>query len=135
MQERAIRPATAEDFHRLADLAQARGLRVFEAGPNQWFYTSHTDPFALHTVTGFSCDCRGFLHQQRCTHHAALLVHLGWLPEIEAATPTPADCPACSGCGVVVYRTFEERCPACGGSGIKPDHRLAGAPAVQPIAA
>jgi hypothetical protein len=36
---------------------------------------------------------------------------------------------------VVVYRTFEERCPACGGSGIKPDHRLAGAPAIQPIAA
>jgi hypothetical protein len=36
---------------------------------------------------------------------------------------------------VRVYRTFEERCPACGGSGIKPDYRLAGSPAIQPIAA
>jgi hypothetical protein len=141
MQERAIRPATAEDFHRLADLAQARGLRVFEAGPNQWFYTSHTDPFALHTVTGFSCDCRGFLHHQRCTHHAALLAHLGWLPEVEdelsvrTESLTPVDCPACCGCGVVTYRTFEERCTTCGGSGIKPNHHLHDAPALPMVAA
>jgi hypothetical protein len=135
------RPATAADFHRLADLAHARGLRIFEVGSNRWFCTSHTDPFALHVVTGFSCDCQGFLAHGRCSHYAALLAHLGWLPELEEETPasatggTTTDCPDCTGCGVVVYRTFEERCPTCGGTGIKPDRRLAGAPAIQPIAA
>jgi hypothetical protein len=134
------RPATAADFHRLADLAHERGLRVFETGPNQWFCTSHTDPFALHVATGFSCDCRGFLHHQRCSHHAALLAHLGWLPEVEPTAELPQleatgqsaqlDCPTCCGCGVQTYRTFEERCSACGGSGVKPDHRLTGLPAV-----
>jgi hypothetical protein len=141
MQQQRTRPATAEDFHRLADLAQARDLRVFEVGPNQWFCTSQSDPFALHTVTGFSCDCRGFLHHQRCIHHAALLAHLGWLPELEDETPasamgdTPADCPACCGCGVVTYRTFEERCTTCGGSGIRPNHHLHDAPAAPMVAA
>jgi hypothetical protein len=97
MQEQRTRPATAEDFHRLPELAQARGLRVFEAGPHQWFCTSHTDPFALHVVTGLSCDCRGFLHHQRCSHHAALLAHLGWLPELEVESPAPQQCFWCSG--------------------------------------
>src|SRR3954447_3144451 len=82
-----IRPATAADFHRLADLAQARGLRVFELGPNRWFCTSHSNPFSLHVVTGLSCDCAGFCHVGRCTHHAALLAHLGWLPEVEPDLP------------------------------------------------
>jgi hypothetical protein len=132
MQEQRTRPATAEDFHRLAELAQARGLRVFEVGPNQWFCTSRSDPFALHVVTGFSCDCFRPLHHQRCTHHAALLAHLGWLPELEAS---PADCPNCSGCGVIVYRSFQERCPSCGGSGIRPNHHLHDAPAAPMVAA
>jgi hypothetical protein len=138
MQEPRTRPATAADLHRLADLAQARGLRVFEVGSHRWFCTSHSNPFALHVVTGLSCDCRGFLHCGRCTHHSLLLEHLGWLPEVEPDLPyveaSAADCPACCGCGVVTYRTFQERCPACGGSGIKPSHHLHDAPPAPMVA-
>src|SRR4051795_2522205 len=95
------RPATAADFHRLADLAQERGLRVFEASPNHWYCTSASDPFKLHVITGFSCDCQGFVHHQRCTHHALLLDTLGWLPELEDEVLTDSaktsKCPCCSG--------------------------------------
>jgi len=134
MQEPRTRPVRAEDFHRPADLAHERGLRVFEVGANRWFCTSHSDPFALHVVTGFSCDCQGFLHHQRCTHRAALLAHLGWLPELEDEAPAPAHCPDCTGCGVIVYRRFEEPCSHCGGSGVRPDHRLRDVPAVEIVA-
>jgi hypothetical protein len=44
------------------------------------------------------------------------------------------DCPNCTGCGIVTFRTFEERCTSCGGSGIRPDHRLHDAPAVEVVA-
>jgi hypothetical protein len=138
------RPATPEDLWRLADLAHARGLRVFEVGSQRWFCTSHSNPFALHVVTGFSCDCRGFMEHQRCSHHAALLAHLGWLPELEDAAPASATvdtttdcpaCPACCGCGVVTYRTFEERCTTCGGSGVRPNHHLHDVPPAPMVAA
>jgi hypothetical protein len=138
MQERRTRPATAADFHRLADLAQERGLRVFEGGSNQWFCTSHSDPFALHTVTGFSCDCRGFLHHQRCSHHAALLAHLGWLPEAEPEMPSvevsSTDCGDCSGCGLQDFGRYTLPCETCGGSGVRQDRRLQDVPMLQPIA-
>jgi len=138
MQEQWTRPVTAADFHRLADLAHARGLRVFELGSHRWFCTSHSDPFALHTVTGLSCDCRGFQEHQRCTHYALLLDRLGWLPEVEPDMPYVAasavDCRDCSGCGIQTYRTFEERCPKCGGSGIRPNHHLHDVPAVPMVA-
>jgi len=104
-QRTRTKPATAQDFHRLADLAHQRGLRVFEVGPNRWFCTSHSDAFKLHVVTGFSCDCQGFVAHARCSHHAALLAHFGWLPEIPFIARTPADCAACCGCGVVAYRS------------------------------
>jgi hypothetical protein len=159
MLERRTRPATAEDFHRLANLAHARGLRLFRDGP-RWYCSSASQPGEAHYVTGFSCTCPGFIAHQRCTHHALLLERLAWLPEVEGEAPDDsfeslgqengrvhaepplasaangsADCPSCSGCGVVVYRSFEERCPACGGSGIRPDHRLTGTPAVPMVAA
>src|SRR5215218_9942120 len=115
---RQPRPTTAADLHRLAALAHQRGLRLTQESETVWFCSSasqHVDP---HYVTGLSCDCRGFQEHQRCTHHALLLERLGWLPEVEDAAlaapigVTPTDCPHCSGCGVVVYRTFEERCPS-----------------------
>jgi hypothetical protein len=190
------RPATAADFHRLAERAHERGLRLFRDGP-RWYCSSASDAGGCHYVTGFSCDCAGFVAHQRCTHHALLLERLGWLPELEDAAPAPiiipgdyldvrsctpvvitqdgetfravwheddarettataliadmigqgilsltavapeasaVDCAACSGCGVVVYRSFEERCPACGGSGIRPNHHLHDAPVVPLVA-
>jgi hypothetical protein len=134
---RRTRPATAADFHRLADLAQERGLRVFEASPNHWFCTSYTDPFRLHVVTGFSCDCQGFVHHQRCTHHAALLEHLGWLP-----APAMIDCPTCHGGGIIYVRACERvgfpypACSTCQGTGtFSPRDPDGGAPALLPLAA
>src|SRR5215212_2486852 len=130
-QVQRTRPATAADFHRLADLAHERGLQLFRDG-QRWYCSSASDRGGCHYVTGFSCDCPGFIAHQRCTHHALLLERLGWLPEVEE--PAPAGCPDCSGCGVVVYRTFEERCDTCGGSGLKVDRRLQGQPAIRPVA-
>ena len=79
MQEQRHRPATAEDFHRLADLAHERGLRLFRDGP-RWYCSSASNAGGCHYVTGLSCDCPGFIAHQRCTHHALLLERLGWLP-------------------------------------------------------
>ena len=127
MQERRHRLTTAADFHRLADLAHARGLRVFELGSNRWFCTSHSNPFALHTVTAYSCDCQGFLAHGRCSHYAALLAHLGWLPALEPEdAPATAPCVNCSGGGVLYVRACERAgwphppCPECQGAGEVP---------------
>jgi hypothetical protein len=137
MQERRTRPATAADFHRLADAAHDRGLRLFRDGP-RWYCSSASRPGEAHYVTGFSCDCPGFIHNQRCTHHALLLERLGWLPEIEPDLPyvdqQRADCSDCRGCGVRVFHSFEERCDSCGGSGMRPNHHLHDAPATPMVA-
>jgi hypothetical protein len=50
-------------------------------------------------VTGFSCNCPGFISHQRCTHHALLLAYLGWLPEIEDETLATSPCRYCHGQG------------------------------------
>jgi len=145
MQERRTRAATPADFHRLADLAHERGLRLFRDGP-RWFCSSASDAGASHYVTGFSCDCPGFISHQRCTHHALLLERLGWLPELEATWEIPklvatseigklestgespqlepVDCPECCGCGLQDFGRYALPCETCGGSGVKPDRRL-----------
>jgi hypothetical protein len=127
---RAPRPTTPEDVHRLAAVAHTRGLRLTQESETVWFCSSsrqHSDP---HYVTGLSCDCRGFQEHQRCSHHALLLEHLGWLPEVE---PVPVACASCSGGGVVYVRDCERAgwphptCPDCHGSGE--------VPAIMPLAA
>jgi hypothetical protein len=141
------RPATAADFHRLADLAHERGLQLFRDG-QRWYCSSATDRGGCHYVTGFSCDCQGFIAHQRCTHHALLLERLGWLPELEDAAPVlaavartsdaaPQSCFWCCGSGRVPNDHHEryDRCEPCGGSGVRQDRRLAGQPAVHPVAA
>jgi len=120
---RPRRPTTPEDYHRLAALGRDRGLRLFEPAPNRWYCSSASDPFALHVVTGFTCDCAGFAHHGRCSHYALLLSELGWLPDPEPPTIT---CPECSGGGVVYLRACElvgfpyPRCPTCDGAGTWP---------------
>jgi len=91
------RPTTVADYHRLAALGRDRGLRLFEPAPNRWYCSSASDPFALHVVTGWSCDCAGFAHLGRCSHYALLLSALGWLPD--PAPPALAPCGYCSGRG------------------------------------
>jgi hypothetical protein len=140
MQERrSTRPATAADFHRLADLGKERGLRLFRDG-TRWYCSSASQPGACQYVTGFSCDCPGFIAHQRCTHHALLLDYLGWLPELEDEAPAAQRCSACSGAGKVEEWGVSgpigcKPCDSCGGSGVRQDRRLQDAPPVQPAAA
>jgi len=93
---------------RLAAEAARRGVRVYRVG-EAWFSPSRTRPGTSHRVTGFSCSCPGFFRHGRCTHNAALLVRMGWLPigdpdpgppATPAALPVPsAPCPDCHGEG------------------------------------
>jgi len=90
------RPTTPADVARLAALARVRGVEVFlDAGTGRWFATSATDANACHRLTAYSCDCQGFTAWGRCSHHAALLDRLGWLPAVDTA-PT---CRTCHGRG------------------------------------
>jgi len=109
------RPTTPEDLHRLAGLARDRGIRLFqESATGAWFATSATDANACYYVTGYSCTCEGFVYHQRCSHHAALLARLGWLPDIAAVTtaPTPITAAATVPCRACGGRGFD---PACTG--------------------
>lgn len=75
-----------EMLMRLAGTAGKRGIRIYSYEPTGDFYsTSRSKPDSLHRVTRWSCDCAGFKWLGRCTHHAALLEHIGELPP----TPTP----------------------------------------------
>jgi hypothetical protein len=120
---RQPRPATPADLHRLAALAQARGLRLTQEQSTVWFCSSVSSP-ERHYVTGLSCDCRGFMEHQRCTHYALLLDHLGWLPEIEdAPAPVPInagrECLWCFGSGLVPNDDAHQydACAPCDGTG------------------
>jgi hypothetical protein len=136
MQERRTRSATAADFHRLAEVAHQRGLRLFRDG-ERWYCTSASRPGESYFLTGYSCSCRGFVSHQRCTHHALLLERLGWLPEVEDSKPdnlseipqiAAIDCPDCCGCGLVDYGRYNLPCESCGGTGHAPNHHLHDAP-------
>jgi len=121
------RPTTAEDLHRLAGVARDHGIRLFqEVTTGAWFATSATKPDAVYDVTGYSCTCEGFTAWQRCSHHAALLARLGWLPDIAAVPPAPtpitaaasAPCRTCRGRGWVYVEDgdwpAQVPCRACG---------------------
>jgi hypothetical protein len=72
---------------RLAAQARAEGVRIYrDSRDGRHYATSAGHPGVLHYVTGFSCDCLGFILHQQCTHHAALLAALRWIP----VPPTPA---------------------------------------------
>jgi hypothetical protein len=130
---RQPRPTTPADLHRLAALAQARGLRLSQERAGVWFCSSTTSPDP-HYVTRFSCDCRGFMEHQRCTHLALLLAHLGWLPEVEtvdAPAPTPItagrECLWCFGSGFTPDDDTQQYdvCASCDGTGRVPAVALA----------
>jgi hypothetical protein len=120
---RQPRPTTPADLHRLAALAEKRELRLTQERPGVWFCSSASSP-EPHYVTGLSCDCRGFMEHQRCSHYALLLAHLGWLPALEPEdAPATAPCVNCSGGGVLYVRACERAgwphppCPECQGAG------------------
>jgi hypothetical protein len=95
-----------EAICRLADQAAQRGVQIYRTADGRHWATSISNPDELHYVTGYSCDCRGFLRHQGCTHHSALLASRGWLPcTPEPTMPTPpvrmpdVPCHACKGEG------------------------------------
>lgn len=114
---------------RLADKARTDGIRLFRDRAGRYYASSASEPGRLHYVTGYSCDCRGFMTHQRCRHHAALLAALGWLnvepdPQKPAAAITP--CNECSGHGEIQDLEVRQHgrfvmqwatCTACNGSG------------------
>lgn len=116
---------------RLADKARTDGIRLFRDRAGRYYASSASEPGRLHYVTGYSCDCRGFMTHQRCKHHAALLAALGWLnaePEPKKpAAPITSTCSECRGQGQVSgtistgpssWRYDSITCPDCRGSGI-----------------
>lgn len=68
---------------RLAEQAKASGVRIYSYNLT-YYATSKSEPGALHAVTAWSCDCKGFAFRGRCQHHAALLDHIGELPALPA---------------------------------------------------
>lgn len=71
---------------RLLQKARAEGVQLMRDRDGRHFATSTSQPGHLHYVTGYSCDCRGFVTHGRCKHYAALLSALGWLE------PAPTGC-------------------------------------------
>lgn len=77
------RPATAADLWRLADEAERRGIKIYvEVTTGAMFASSSRDPGGLYFVDPqLGCTCQGYGHHARCTHFAAMLAWLGWLPD------------------------------------------------------
>jgi len=65
---------------RLLAKAKAEGVTLMRDQDGRHFASSVSAPGKFHYVTGYSCDCRGFVSHGRCKHLAALLSALGWLP-------------------------------------------------------
>src|SRR5215204_3174881 len=117
---RQPRPTTPADLHRLATLAQQRGLQLTQEQPTVWFCSSASDPGRRYDLTAYSCTCRGFQEHQRCSHYALLLDHLGWLPAVETEDAPASDpCLWCSGSGRIPNDDLHEydACAARDGTG------------------
>lgn len=136
------RVESAERWQNALARAIANELEVFTvADSGERMVTSASKLDTLHRTDGHSCTCEAALAGDPvCAHRAAVRFCLGWLT-IPDPTPDPRDNPAtrcgwCHGNGEVWYRSFGESlpCEICKGTGIKPDHRLAGEPAVRPVA-
>ena len=130
--------ADRQALTRLAAKARTDGIKLFRDKSGRYFASSASTPGTLHYVTGYSCDCIGFVTHQRCKHHAALMVALGWLgpdrcpdpdPQPEPDPPATAmstPCSECSGHGQVSGTVSTSRtswrydsitCPDCFGTG------------------
>jgi hypothetical protein len=108
-------------------LAKARhdGIKLYrDRADGRYYATSASDPDTLHYVTGYSCDCAGFVHHGCCKHYAALMAALGWI-ERGPDAPAPVACSECQGRGTVTgtfatgrrtYRYDWQTCPTCHGA-------------------
>ncbi len=85
---------------RLAGKARTDGIRLFRDRAGRYFASSASKPGTLHYVTGYSCDCLGFVTHHRCKHHAALMTALGWIDDNVDPEPEPPAISTCNACGV-----------------------------------
>lgn len=133
-----IHPESHEDaVRRLAAKARAEGVKLYrDARDGRYYASSVSQPDHLHYLTGVSCDCAGFISYQRCKHHSALLVALGWIEDPDPEPPTPIApvigrilrCETCRGLGEVQYTRVTgparfvydwQTCSACRGRGVE----------------
>ncbi len=121
---------------RLAGKARTDGIKLYRDRAGRYFASSASKPGTLRFLTGYSCDCRGFMTHQRCKHHSALMTALGWIedehdPEPEPPTPIStcnaiSPCGECGGLGELQdlevrqygrYHMQWAACPTCDGTG------------------
>ncbi len=106
------------------------GLDVLVCGATgEAFVESASRPGELYAVSTDRCTCKAGQQGIPCKHVAAYRAQTGLL-----SLPAPADCTDCCGCGLQDFGRYNLPCETCGGSGIRPDHRLAGQPAVEIVA-
>jgi len=105
---------------RLARQARTRGVQVYqELSTGAWFATSASRPGRAHYVTAVSCTCEGFVFSGACTHNAALLDRLGWLPQVVDDMPATMSCRPCEGTGQIWSEGewSPDQCFVCSGTG------------------
>jgi hypothetical protein len=83
--------AEREDaIQRLARKARTEGVQLYrDSRDGRYYASSVSHPGKMHYVTGVSCDCTGFASHQRCKHHSALLLALGWVSDDATFEPDP----------------------------------------------
>ncbi|MDP9469548.1 MAG: hypothetical protein M3Q71_02630, partial [Chloroflexota bacterium] len=103
---RRIAQTTAEDLHRLAGQAEAKGVRILvDHRTGAHVATSASDASRCYQVDAVrGCTCKGYVVWGRCQHHSLLLAELGRLPEVDPVVTgvvivaeQPAPCRACRG--------------------------------------
>ena len=100
MSQSTVKETHDERVVRLARQAQVKGVKVFqELSTGAWFATSASRPGQAHYVTAVSCSCEGFVFSGACSHNAALLDRLGWLPRVTEELPATVACSVCRGSG------------------------------------
>jgi hypothetical protein len=114
---------------RLAGKARTDGIRLFRDRAGRYYASSASTPGTFHFLTGYSCDCRGFMTHHRCKHHSALMVALGWIDDDPTPEPPVTIANTCSECqgqgqvsgtvstGSTTWRYGSICCPDCHGSG------------------
>jgi len=85
-----VRETIEEARVRLAAKARMDGVTL-TVEDGRHYASSTSKPGTRHYVTGYSCDCVGFIAHGRCKHHSALLSAMGWLDaDPEPPKPGPA---------------------------------------------
>ena len=89
-----------EALRRLLQVARESGVRLLRDDVGDYFATSVSEPTLLHRVSPDGCSCRGYLFHGRCRHLAALLDHLGELPDPDGDGAAALPCQTCEGIGL-----------------------------------